>query len=127
MEARWYMKSDRLTSREPARNQMEGYWPKSGMAPTTVKMTDRALAKFFMMLSEYLTTMPTMRPPKTCRRHVSKDQQPLDEHAQLHPSLHLRRYLAIMIAMAIEHLSVPTEAATAHSAFLYEWEYFHVS
>ena len=40
-------------------------WPKSGMATSTVRMTEMASAKFFRMLSQYLTTMPVTRPPNT--------------------------------------------------------------
>jgi hypothetical protein len=59
------MDMDSRTDATPARNQEDGHWPNSGIAPTTVSTTLSALAKFFRMLSAYLTTRPTMRPPKT--------------------------------------------------------------
>ena len=60
------MKTDSETRLTPTMNQGDGYWPKRGTAPRTVRMTDSALAKFFRMLSAYLTTIPTISPPNTC-------------------------------------------------------------
>ena len=62
-----YMNTESRTPITPKRKKMEGYCPNSGMAPMTVKMTDRALAKFLRMLSAYFTTMPTINPPKIWR------------------------------------------------------------
>mmetsp|Transcript_9409 Transcript_9409/g.23974 ORF Transcript_9409/g.23974 Transcript_9409/m.23974 type:complete len:229 (-) Transcript_9409:562-1248(-) len=61
-----YMKMDVKVKSSPRRDQGEGYCPKMGMAARTVQMTESALAKFFRMLSAYLTTMPTTMPPKAC-------------------------------------------------------------
>ena len=58
-----YIETESNVAATPTRNQGEGQSPKSGAAPRTVSATDRALAKFFWMLSAYLTTMPTTRPP----------------------------------------------------------------
>ena len=61
------MYTESVTAAAPTMNQGEGYCPNSGAAPITVRITDSAFAKFFRMLSAYLTTMPTIKPPNTCR------------------------------------------------------------
>ena len=60
-----YMNTDKRTMLTPARKKLLGHCPNNGMEMTTVRMTLPASAKFYKMLTQYLTTRAMMKPPKT--------------------------------------------------------------